>query len=170
MDVDKTMKISSKQRDFKKLGFSAMETVEIYQGLNILLANYHIYYQKLRNFHWNVKGPSFFQLHDKFEEMYNAARVNIDDIAERIRVFGQTPMSTLKEYLENAEVKEVGSNLPASDMVTEVLQDMRILLANLEDVLSVARENEDTGTEDLLTGFVQQLEKNHWMLSAWLKD
>lgn len=170
MEVDKPLKVSSKQRDFKKLGFSAMETVEIYQGLNTLLANYHLFYQKLRNFHWNVKGPSFFQLHEKFEALYNAARVNIDDIAERIRVFGQTPMSTLQEYLENAEIKEVGSNLPAQDMVKETLQDIRILLSNLEDVVAVARDNDDTGTEDLLTGFIKQLEKDHWMLSAWLRE
>lgn len=170
MEVDKPTKLGTRQREFKKLGFSAMETVEINQGLNTLLANYHVYYQKLRNFHWNVKGPSFFQLHDKFEELYNDARVNIDDIAERIRVFGQTPMSTFQEYIENAEIKEVGSNLSAIEMVTEILHDIRVLLTHLEEAVNLAREHEDTGTEDMLTSFVQKLEKNHWMFSAWLKE
>lgn len=170
MEVDKPTKLSTKQREFKKLGFSAMETVEINQGLNTLLANYHLYYQKLRNFHWNVKGPAFFQLHEKFEELYNDTRVNIDDIAERIRVFGQAPMSTFQEYIENAEIKEVDSNLSATEMVTEVLHDIRVLLTHLEEVVNLAREHEDTGTEDMLTSFVQKLEKNHWMFSAWLKE
>lgn len=163
-------KAGSRHREFRRLGFSAMETLEIVQGLNGLLADYHIHYQKLRNFHWNVKGPSFFQLHEKFEELYNSARTNIDEIAERIRVFGQAPMSTFQEYLDNAEIKEPGTGITDADMVREVLQDIRILLTRMEEVGHVARENEDIGTEDMITGFVKSLEKNHWMLSAWLKE
>ena len=84
-------------RTFAKLGFSHLETAEIVLNLNKLLANYHVHYQKLRNFHWNVEGPEFFELHQKFEEQYNEVKVNIDDIAERIRIFDKKPMSTLSE-------------------------------------------------------------------------
>ncbi len=139
----------TKNINFKKLGFSALDTIEITQGLNQLLANYHVHYQKLRNFHWNVKGNDFFKLHEKFEELYDEARLRIDEIAERIRVFGQTPMSTMGEYIENAEIKEIRKELVAREMVVEVLFDIRILLSDMHSVVKTAQENEDTGTEDI---------------------
>src|SRR6478736_9047862 len=87
-----------------KLGWTSEETERITQVLNQLLANYSVHYQKLRNYHWNVKGPDFFDLHEQFEMQYNEALQNIDDIAERIRIFQETPMSTMKEYLDASEI------------------------------------------------------------------
>lgn len=168
--TEKTGIRSGKKNNFKKLGFSALDTIEITQGLNQLLANYSVHYQKLRNFHWNVKGNDFFKLHEKFEELYDEAREHIDEIAERIRVFGQTPMSTMGEYLEEAEIKEIRKELTAKEMVVETLLDMRILLSDMHGVVQTAQETDDTGTEDLLTSYIQQLEKHHWMLSAWLNE
>lgn len=168
--TEKTRNTNSKKKDFKKLGFSALDTIEITQGLNQLLANYSVHYQKLRNFHWNVKGNDFFRLHEKFEELYDEARGHIDDIAERIRVFGQMPMSTMGEYIENAEIKEIRKELPAREMVVEVLLDIRILLSDMHSVVHTAQESDDTGTEDMLTSYIQGLEKHHWMLSAWLNE
>src|ERR1041384_7583830 len=77
-----------------KLGWTAKETDKISKALNDLLANYSVHYQKLRNYHWNVKGSDFFDLHIEFEQQYTEAQQNIDDIAERIRVFSKTPVST----------------------------------------------------------------------------
>ncbi|CAD5270693.1 DNA protection during starvation protein 2 [Imperialibacter sp. EC-SDR9] len=168
--TEKTRNTNSKKKDFRKLGFSALDTIEITQGLNQLLANYSVHYQKLRNFHWNVKGNDFFRLHEKFEELYDEARGHIDDIAERIRVFGQMPMSTMGEYIENAEIKEIRKELPAREMVVEVLLDIRILLSHMHSVVHTAQESDDTGTEDMLTSYIQGLEKHHWMLSAWLNE
>ena len=168
--TDKESTKTDKNKDFKKLGFSALDTIEITQGLNQLLANYHIHYQKLRNFHWNVKGNDFFELHDKFEELYNEAREHIDEIAERIRVFGQTPMSTFGEYLESAEIKEIRKPLSGREMVAEVLMDMRILLSDINIVVEIARGSDDSGTEDMLTSYTRELEKHHWMLNAWLNE
>ena len=91
-----------KKRSFIKLGYTALETLEIVNTMNQVLADYSLHYQKLRNFHWNVKGAEFFDVHEKFEAQYNDAKVAIDDIAERIRVFGQTPYSNMTEYLEHA--------------------------------------------------------------------
>lgn len=85
---------------FEKLGFDSEETQEVVKNLNELLANLHVHYQKLRNFHWNVTGSEFFDIHETTEEEYNFVVTEIDEIAERIRVFGATPISTLKEYLK----------------------------------------------------------------------
>src|SRR3954471_5284565 len=100
-----------------KLGWSTEETEAITRTLNQLLANYSVHYQKLRNFHWNVKGSDFFDLHERFEQQYNEAFNNIDAIAERIRVFGETPLSTMKDYLETADIKETGTDLDSDIMV-----------------------------------------------------
>lgn len=159
---------TTKKRVYAKLGYSKLETVEIVEAMNKLLANYSVHYQKLRNFHWNVKGGDFFDVHEKFEDEYNYAKVAIDDLAERIRVFGQTPLSTLKEYLENSTIKESGTDLSSLEMVREILKDFELLLEQMFTVIEVAIENGDSGTEDLIKGFVKHTEKRHWMFNAFI--
>lgn len=156
-----------KKRVYAKLGYTKLETAGMVDALNKLLANYSVHYQKLRNFHWNVKGADFFDVHEKFEEQYNVAKVAIDDIAERIRVFGQTPFSTMRDYLENAEIKEAGTSLTALEMVREILKDYEILLENMFKVIEVSIDIADRGTEDMIKGFVKKTEKNHWMMTAF---
>ena len=97
--------INSK-KTYKKLGFTYLETAEIVVALKQLLANYQIHYHKLRSFHWNVEGPDFFELHEAFEQDYNTTKENIDEIAERIRVFGLKPLSDLKETIKSILRKE----------------------------------------------------------------
>jgi starvation-inducible DNA-binding protein len=151
-----------------KLGWSSAETVKITRALNALLSNYIIHYQKLRNYHWNVKGNDFFDLHEEFEKQYTEAIKNIDDIAERIRIFGETPVSVLKDYLETSEIKETGTNLTSELMVRELLSDYRILLQYMFSVVEVASAERDSGTEEMVKVFVSHIEKHHWMLSAFL--
>jgi starvation-inducible DNA-binding protein len=151
-----------------KLGWSTQETERIASALNELLANYSVHYQKLRNYHWNVKGSDFFDLHERFEQQYNEARENIDEVAERIRVFGKTPLSTMQDYLRVSEIKETGTDLESEIMVREVLSDFRILLEYLFKVVDVAADVGDSGTEEMIKGFIHQIEKHHWMLSAFL--
>lgn len=163
-----TANTSKSRKAYSKLGFSESETADMVNALNQLLANYHVHYQKLRNYHWNVKGPDFFDIHEKFEDQYNEAKLNIDDIAERIRVFGFTPMSTLKEYLANSEIKETGSDLSGTEMVEEILNDYEILLSFMTDVANAAIDIGDVGTENMINAFINKLEKSHWMFSAFL--
>lgn len=162
-----TIKEDTKKRTFKKLGYTKLETAELVEAMNKLLANYSVHYQKLRNFHWNVKGADFFDIHEQFEDQYNDAKVNIDDIAERIRVFGQTPLSTMREYLDISDIKESPTDLPAMDMVREILKDYNILLEYMFNVIEIAIENGDSGTEDMIKGFIKEVEKNHWMMTAF---
>ena len=157
-------------KTYAKLGFSHLETKEIVENLNILLANYHIHYQKLRNFHWNVEGPDFFDLHQKFEEQYNEVKLNIDAVAERIRVFGKKPQSTLREYLETAGIEETSSALTSREMMQEVLYDFEKLISYMMDVIGSANRIGDTGTVDMVTKFIRRMEKKHWMYSSWLKQ
>jgi starvation-inducible DNA-binding protein len=163
-----TKKENNISKDYKKLGFTGMDAVQVIQPMNKLLANYQIHYQKLRNFHWNVRGGDFFELHDKFEELYKEAQTNIDEIAERIRVFGQTPLSTYGEYLDTSEIKEVGTDISPRSMVKEVLSDFRILVESMNEVIDSTKESGDSSTHDLINGFLRKVEKHHWMFSAFL--
>ena len=174
-EVDEIEKVPQTQLDNRlakskpvKLGWTTEETANISKALNNLLANYSVHYQKLRNYHWNVKGADFFDLHEQFELQYNEALKFIDDIAERIRIFQETPLSTLKEYLETSEIKETTSHLSSDLMVRELLSDYRILLEHMFAVVDVAVEQNDSGTEEMVKVFINTLEKHHWMLSAFL--
>ena len=135
--------------------------------LNKLLADYHIYYQKLRNFHWNVSGENFFDLHEQFEEMYNDAKIKIDEIAERVLTLRYHPMSNLSEYLEIASIEESTSANSDYDMVTQLLYDHKLLLEQMNAVVSKAEEISDEGTIDLMGGYIRELEKKSWMLDTW---
>lgn len=159
-----------KRKVYRKLGYTGMDTVVIVNKLNNLLANYHIFYQKMRNFHWNVKGRDFFELHELFEKWYNSAKTDIDDIAERVRIFGSTPVSTLREYLDIAEIQEVGTDLEADLMVRETQGDLQILLSALVDVTNAAIDIGDVGTEYMVNKIINRLEKRHWMINAWLQE
>lgn len=163
----KTTKIGNA---FKKLGYSKEEAQGIVGALNDLLANYHIHYQKLRNYHWNVKGGDFFDIHEKFEAQYEQAKLNIDTIAERIRVFGYSPMSTLKEYLETSEIKETHEAMSGMEMVKEILNDFEILLSYMVEVADAAVEAGDIATEEMVKDFVKEMEKTHWMFTAFSSE
>jgi starvation-inducible DNA-binding protein len=138
--------------------------------LNTLLADYHIYYQNLRNFHWNVLGENFFALHEKFEEMYSDARQKIDEIAERILTLRYHPISNLKAYLNSATIKEVSSDRTDIEMVKDILENHSILIKQMSKVIEQAEKINDEGTIDLIGAYIRELEKTSWMLDAFTKD
>ncbi len=138
--------------------------------LNILLADYHIYYQNLRNFHWNILGQNFFELHNKFEELYNDAKVKIDEIAERILTLRYHPTSTLTEYLKMASIKEAKSDKTDVQMVETILENHTVLLEQMRNIINKANKIGDEGTVDLIGAYIRELEKHSWMLNAFCKS
>lgn len=149
------------------LGLDVNKTTNTVKELNVLLADYHLYYQKLRNFHWNIIGKNFFDLHEKFEELYDDAKIKIDEIAERILTLRFQPISNLTDYLKNSNIKEAESNLSDYEMIHTLLDDHGILLKQLRKVAKIAEEGEDEGTIDLVGGYIRELEKTSWMLDTW---
>lgn len=136
-------------------------------SLNTLLADYHIYYQNLRNFHWNILGENFFDLHAKFEELYGDARVKIDEIAERILTLRFHPVSRFSDYIKISNIEEVKSLLEDREMVTVLIENHAHLLKQMKDVVEKAEKAGDEGTVDLMGGYIRSLEKQTWMLNAW---
>ncbi|WP_138494690.1 Dps family protein [Paenibacillus pinistramenti] len=138
------------------------------QQLNLQVANWTLLYTKLHNFHWNVKGNHFFTLHAKFEELYDTAAGYLDDIAERLLAIGGKPVATLKEVLEAASVKEAAGTESADQMVAAVISDFQSVAGELEKGMKAAEEAGDQATSDLLLGIKKDLDKQVWMLNAYL--
>lgn len=140
----------------------------IVDQLNDLLANYHIHYQKLRGCHWNIKGPHFFTLHIKFEELYTNAQQTIDELAERILTLGKSPYSTFTDYIKISKIKEVDTiGMKDSDMVLAILDDFSSLIELEREIMSTTSDAGDDGTNDLINKFMQFKEKNTWMLRSF---
>ncbi|APZ47016.1 DNA starvation/stationary phase protection protein [Polaribacter reichenbachii] len=152
------------------LNIDNQKILPVVSELNVLLADYHVYYQKLRNFHWNILGKNFFDLHNKFEEMYNDTRLKIDEIAERIVTLKYHPISKLSDYIEVSKIKESSPLLSDYEMVSEIIEDHKIILEQFGKVVDRAEKAKDEGTLDLIGAYIRELEKSTWMLNAWSKD
>ncbi len=152
------------------LNIQTEKILPVAKELNQLLADYHIYYQKLRNFHWNITGKNFFELHEKFEEMYTDARTKIDEIAERIVTLQYHPISRYSKYLKISSISEETPFKTDKDMVYILLEDHKTLLTQMNNVIKKADQAKDEGTIDMISGYIGQLEKTSWMLNAWSKN
>ncbi|MEH6943333.1 Dps family protein [Bacillus sp. JJ722] len=141
---------------------------QLHSLMNTQLTNWTVLYTKLHNFHWYVKGPHFFTLHEKFEEFYTETATYIDDIAERLLTIGGQPVGTLKETLEIATIQEANGSEKADEMVKIILEDFQIIAKDIETLLEVTEEAQDEETGDLFLGIKATLEKNIWMLQAYL--
>ncbi|WP_026563258.1 Dps family protein [Bacillus sp. UNC41MFS5] len=142
-------------------------TVE--QIINQQIANWNVLYTKLHRFHWYVKGPHFFTLHAKFEELYEEAAATIDEFAEQLLTIGGRPVSTLKEYLQLATIEETNETLTAEEMVQAIVHDFSLIIDELKVGMEVADQNNDEVTSDMFLGLVGTLNKHNWMLQAFLQ-
>ncbi|GEO06693.1 DNA starvation/stationary phase protection protein [Adhaeribacter aerolatus] len=152
------------------LGLEKETNLELAEKLNELLANYHIYYQNLRAFHWNIKGVNFFQLHVKFEELYTQALVKIDEIAERILTLGHTPLHTFSDYVRVSTIKECQNLTGDRETVGATIDNIKTIIQMERDILKLAGESNDEGTLGMISEDLNENEKNHWMLRAFLKS
>lgn len=141
------------------IGLEIKESKPLVKMLNELLANYQIYYQNLRNFHWNVTGPNFFELHAKFEELYTAANTGVDEVAERILTLGARPYSSYGEYIEHSGIKEAKDVADAKKMVEIIRDNLNELLVLERKTLEAANESGDEGTASLMSDYITEKEK-----------
>ncbi|MBE7357014.1 DNA starvation/stationary phase protection protein [Staphylococcus haemolyticus] len=145
-----------------------MSQQDVVKELNQQVANWTVAYTKLHNFHWYVKGPNFFSLHEKFEELYNEASQYVDDLAERILAIGGNPVGTLKESLEISIVDEAGKNYSAEQMVEAFSNDLTHISEQLVKSIEVAGEACDDVSEDMFIGMKNSVDKHNWMFKSYL--
>lgn len=135
--------------------------------LNDLLSNYQLFYMNLRGFHWNIKGKKFFELHLKFEELYNDALIKVDEIAERVLTLSATPLHSFKKYLETSNIKPAENVTDGEIAIDSILEALKTLLGKERAILSIAAKANDEGTVALMSDYIVQQEKLVWMLSAY---
>lgn len=150
------------------VGIEREKAKKLVEELNILLADYEVFYQNLRGFHWNIKGEQFFELHEKFEELYNDAFVKIDEIAERILTLEGEPLHTYTDYLKIAELPESKGISDGKECVKIVVKNFSTLITKERFILSLAADADDEGTLSLMSDYISETEKTLWMLNSYL--
>ena len=127
---------------------------KIVSNLQELLADYQVFYTNLRGFHWNIKGKVFFELHSKFEELYNDAAIKIDEIAERILTLGDEPQNRFSEYLKLSKIAEVGGVTCSEQAVKHILEGYGMLISKEREILSLASDAADESTVSQMSDYI----------------
>lgn len=152
-----------------QIGLDADKAKKLSEKLNLLLANYQLFYINARGFHWNITGEKFFELHMKFEELYTDALLKIDEIAERILTLGSTPLHTFSDYTKHSKIKEAKDVTEGKPAVKKVLDGFTTLLELEREILNLSSDANDEGTNALMSDYIREQEKSVWMYSAYLK-
>ncbi len=150
------------------IGLDVKKSKELANMLNDLLANYQMFYQNLRGFHWNVKGKEFFELHLKFEELYEDAVIKVDEIAERILTLQGVPLHTFEDYLAQAEISSYKQDSVGSESVKIVIENFTTLITKERAILSTAGDADDEGTSSQMSDYITETEKTLWMLNSYM--
>lgn len=150
------------------LGLDPKSTGKTVDGLQKLLASLQVYYTNLRGYHWNVKGVEFFGAHAKYEEYYDDTAEKVDEVAERILMLNGTPAHNFSEYLKVSVIKETGVVTNSKEIVKEILDALKEIIALEREILEGASEASDEGTVALMSDYISEQEKTVWMLTAYL--
>ncbi|BBN83187.1 DNA starvation/stationary phase protection protein [Pseudoalteromonas sp. A25] len=150
------------------IGLDNQKSQALVTALNTLLSSYQIQYMNARGFHWNIKGRNFFELHLKFEEIYNLLLEKVDEIAERILTIEGKPLHAFSDYLETSKIDEAKNISDGSDALNNLLSGYKTLIAMQREILEQAGEAQDEGTAALMSDYIKEQEKLVWMLKAYL--
>ena len=138
--------------------------------MNGLLSNFQIYYQNLRGLHWNIRGKRFFDLHLKFEELYNDLILKMDEVAERILTLGHTPSHKYSDYKLSSTLQESNQVSDGIKAVEEIVNSFKITITLQRELLELSSETGDEGTSALMSDYIRAQEKLVWMYSSFLNN
>jgi len=155
-------------KNLNSIGLDYNKASHLSEKLNELLANYSIFYQNTRGYHWNIKGEKFFELHLKFEELYNDLFIKIDEIAERILTLGHTPNHNYSDYVKSSKI---GESVQVSDgikAVSDIVNSFQGIIILQRELLTLSDDANDEGTNALMSDYVREQEKLVWMYASFL--
>jgi starvation-inducible DNA-binding protein len=153
--------------NLNNIGLDKNKSEKLSEKLGVLLASYTVFYQNTRGYHWNIKGKSFFELHVKFEELYNDLFVKIDDVAERILTLGFTPEHQYSEYISKSVIKESSKVTNGEKAVDEILDAFKALISLQREILDLSDDAGDEGTNAMMSDYISEQEKLVWMYSSY---
>ena len=150
------------------IGLPRTETNKIVEKLNELLATYSVQYMNTRGFHWNIKGKEFFELHVKFEEIYNALVLQIDEIAERILTLEGTPLHSYSDNIKHSKIAEQVNVTNGIEGLQHILNGYKTIISQQREILELAAEINDEGTVSQMSDYITLQEKEMWMYRSYL--
>lgn len=156
-------------KNINAIGLDNDKAKHLAEKLNELLANYSIFYQNTRGYHWNIKGEKFFELHLKFEELYNDLLLKMDEVAERILTLGYTPKHNYSDYRTTSKIKESVFVSDGIKAVEDILTSFQTIIILQRELLTISSDAEDEGTNALMSDYIRGQEKLVWMYSSFLK-
>ena len=142
---------------------------EVIDAVRQTVASTYALMGQLHLCHWNVRGKSFFSLHDAFEAQYTELFTAVDELAERVRAIGGLAPGGLGSLAKMAGIKELPEDASADDMVAHLLEDHKKVLQDLAVAREKAVEANDAETEDMMIARTQVHEKAVWMLTSYLE-
>jgi len=151
-----------------RIGLDSDKVKELADKLNNLLANYSVFYQNTRGFHWNIKGDSFFVLHEKFEELYDDLKVKIDEVAERVLTLGYTPNHQYSKYVDVSDISESGKVTDGKEAVNHILEAFKVTIKIQREILKLSDDAGDEGTNALMSDYISEQEKLVWMYASYV--
>ncbi len=140
--------------------------VTIHQ-LNSLLCNLHTFYQNTRAFHWNIKGPVFFELHEKFEELYTYLSELIDEIAERIVALEGDPIFDFVQISQNSQIAIATSTVDSYQNLSQCIDSLKIIIEQERKIITESLKETDYGTVEILQRHLAKQEKLLWMYQSY---
>ena len=153
------------------IGIEQKDLKKIHTLLNDLLADEYTLYTKTLNYHWNLRGVQFNDLHLFFRKQYEELFQVIDDLAERARTIGADAAGTLQEFQKNTQLKEKPGVLPPSmTMVKNLLDDHETIIRSIRKGIKICEKSEDSGSANFLTDLIEKQEKMAWMLRTFLEN
>lgn len=154
----KTLEFTQIDKDYAKLANNDLQK---------LLADIQILYSNVRGFHWNVQGRNFYELHSKLESIYDNLSEKADEIAERILMLGEVPVSKFSEYIKLSQFSESDTIADGEYMLKYIMDAWKSLITSERAIISNATANGDDVTVAILTDYLKEQEKDIWMLTAY---
>lgn len=143
---------------------------QVVKSLNEFLADLNVFYRKLQNYHWNIKGEDFFVIHEKLEEYYEDINTQIDEIAEHILILGHQPIGTMKGYLEISKITEAeDKKIQTNAVLNETVEDLNTLKHKAIEIKKIADDNCLYETSSLMDEYMSNYAKKIWMLNQTMQ-
>lgn len=133
--------------------------------LNILLSDFVVEYHKLQNYHWNIQGKDFFQVHAKLEDLYNNVKEAVDEVAEVMLMSGYQPVGNLQDFRSLSKIEEASNeHLQSNRIFQEVLRDFQYFLNSVKEIKEEAEQQKEYNISILMDDYIKNFSKSIWML------
>ena len=143
---------------------------EIVNKINNYLADTSVLYIKLHNLHWNLVGLQFKSVHEYLESLYDNFAEVLDEVAELLKMHGEIPLASMKDYLATSKIEEIASkDIAIADVLAITLKDMQTMKATAETIRKEADEEDIYDVVGMLEDHISNYNKTIWFLQSMVK-